>query len=296
MLKQYKQIIHFLLTDKNVLYLTLGAAVLNLAMYAIMREFEAIIFFLIMGFLTSAFSKNMIIIMLTAIVSTFFVVLVKIFTKVREGFKQQNGEEAEGEDAIENMTELQPADFEDVDSDVEEDETDKKKKPTKAKAKAGASAKAKAKAGASAKAKPSASASASASAKASAGPKGAEKPQINYASTLEAAYDNLDKLLSSDALKNMSVDTQRLASKQQNLMGNIEKLTPMIGNAQRLMESMNVDGMADKILSFQKKLGLGGSNLKGKGKGGADADPDADAASMDMDLSNMDLSNMGLGA
>ena len=296
MLKQYKQIIHFLLTDKNVLYLTLGAAVLNLAMYAIMREFEAIIFFLIMGFLTSAFSKNMIIIMLTAIVSTFFVVLVKIFTKVREGFQQQQEAEAEEEDAIENMTELQPADFEDVDSDVEEDETDKKKKPTKAKAKAGASAKAKAKAGASAKAKPSASASASASAKASAGPKGAEKPQINYASTLEAAYDNLDKLLSSDALKNMSVDTQRLASKQQNLMGNIEKLTPMIGNAQRLMESMNVDGMADKILSFQKKLGLGGSNLKGKGKGGADADPDADAASMDMDLSNMDLSNMGLGA
>ena len=286
MLKQYKQIIHFLLTDKNVLYLTLGAAVLNLAMYAIMREFEAIIFFLIMGFLTSAFSKNMIIIMLTAIVSTFFVVLVKIFTKVREGFKQQEEEEAEGEDAIENMTELQPADFEDVDSDVEEDETDKKKKPTKAKAGAGASAKA--------KAKPSASAKASASA--SAGPKGAEKPQINYASTLEAAYDNLDKLLSSDALKNMSVDTQRLASKQQNLMGNIEKLTPMIGNAQRLMESMNVDGMADKILSFQKKLGLGGSNLKGKGKGGADADPDADAASMDMDMSSMDLSKMGVGA
>jgi len=280
MLKQYKQIIHFLLTDKNVLYLTLGAAVLNLAMYAIMREFEAIIFFLIMGFLTSAFSKNMIIIMLTAIVSTFFVVLVKIFTKVREGFQQQQEAEAEEEDAIENMTELQPADFEDVDSDVEEDETDKKNKPTKAKA--GPSAKAKAKA------------SAKASASAGGGPKGAEKPQINYASTLEAAYDNLDKLLSSDALKNMSVDTQRLASKQQNLMGNIEKLTPMIGNAQRLMESMNVDGMADKILSFQKKLGLGGSNLKGKG---GDADPDTDM-DMDMDLASMgmDLSKMGMGA
>jgi hypothetical protein len=290
MLKQYKQIIHFLLTDKNVLYLTLGAAVLNLAMYAIMREFEAIIFFLIMGFLTSAFSKNMIIIMLTAIVSTFFVVLVKIFTKVREGFKQQQEAEEEEEDAIENMTDLQPADFEDVDSDVEEDETDKKNKP--AKAGAGAKAKASAKAGPSAKAR----ASAKASASAGGGPKGAEKPQINYASTLEAAYDNLDKLLSSDALKNMSVDTQRLASKQQNLMGNIEKLTPMIGNAQRLMDSMNVDGMADKILSFQQKLGLGGSNLKGKGKGkGGDADPDTDT---DMDLASMgmDLSKMGMGA
>ena len=50
------------------------------------------------------------------------------------------------------------------------------------------------------------------------------KPKVDYSATLEAAYDNIDKLLSSDALSNMSNETQRLAEKQQKLMGNIQKL------------------------------------------------------------------------
>ena len=280
MLKQYKQIVHFLLTDKYVLYLTLAAALTNLATYAFMREYEAIVFFLIMGFIASAFSKNMIIIMLTAIISTFGVVVIKIFTKVREGFaarEAENESESEGEEddakKTENMQDLNPADFE------EEPSKDAKKDAKKSK---GASA--------------SASASASNSAKKNSAKKNSvvrskdniqglddseggvvgHKPKINYASTLEAAYDNLDKLLSSDALKNMSADTQRLASKQQNLMGNIEKLTPMITSAKGLLDNMNVDGMADKILSFQQKLGLGGA-MKGaaaaEGEGEGEEEP-----------------------
>ena len=149
MLKQYKQIVHFLLTDKYVLYLTLAAALTNLATYAFMREYEAIVFFLIMGFIASAFSKNMIIIMLTAIISTFGVVVIKIFTKVREGFaarEAENESESEGEeddaDKTENMQDLHPADFE------EEPSKDAKKDAKKSK---GASASASASASNSAK-------------------------------------------------------------------------------------------------------------------------------------------------
>ena len=49
---------------------------------------------------------------------------------------------------------------------------------------------------------------------------GDAKPNIDYASTVESAYDNLDKILDSDALKAMSQDSQRLIEKQQKLMSN----------------------------------------------------------------------------
>jgi len=81
------------------------------------------------------------------------------------------------------------------------------------------------------------------------------KPKVNFASTLESAYDNLDKLLSSDAISKMSTDTQRLAEKQQVLMGNIDKLAPMMDNAQNLLKGLNVDKMGDMLNNMQTKLG-----------------------------------------
>jgi hypothetical protein len=38
--------------------------------------------------------------------------------------------------------------------------------------------------------------------------------RIDYASTLEEAYDNLDSILGGDGIKNLTNDTQKLMSKQ----------------------------------------------------------------------------------
>jgi hypothetical protein len=80
------------------------------------------------------------------------------------------------------------------------------------------------------------------------------KPKINYASTLESAYDNLDKLLSSDSINKMTEDTQRLAQKQQVLMGNIEKLVPFIGKAENLLKGMNSDKMGGMLEKMQEQM------------------------------------------
>jgi len=206
-----KQMMKLVLTDKYVLYFTLFAALSNLFIYMAMKEYLAVIFFLVVGFIASLFSKNMIIILVVAIATTAFAVTLKIINKVREGLEDMT-KEKEAEEEGKDVSEAERAD-------VKVSERQKMEKTEE--------------------------------------PEGvpAGKPKIDYASTLESAYDNLDKLLSSDAIKNMSADTQRLASKQQQLMGNIEKLEPMMKTAQELMSNLNVDGIAEKIIGFQKGLG-----------------------------------------
>ena len=65
------------LNDKNVLYIVFILAILNVLGYLLVRNTEAIAFFLIVGFLTTYFSKNMIVVLIVAMLST------SIFTSSR---------------------------------------------------------------------------------------------------------------------------------------------------------------------------------------------------------------------
>jgi hypothetical protein len=176
-----------LLKDKNVLYIVFFLALVNLFGFLMLGNMDAVIFFLVVGFLTSYFSKNMIIIMLVTIILTNFFISSRHLgnRQLKEGFdekKEKNGSSAPAPAPA-------PADEK-----LDEEEA-------------------------------------------------TGKPKVDYASTLEAAYDNIDKLLSSDALSSMSNETQRLAEKQQKLMGNIEKLEPMMAKAGSLLDGLNMDKM-----------------------------------------------------
>ena len=63
-----------LLKDKNVLRIVALLSVLNLLGYLMMQNLDAVAFFVIIGFLTTYFSKNMIIVLLVAMVTTNFLV------------------------------------------------------------------------------------------------------------------------------------------------------------------------------------------------------------------------------
>lgn len=81
------------------------------------------------------------------------------------------------------------------------------------------------------------------------------KPKLDYAATLESAYDSLEKFLSSDAIKNMSDDTARLAEKQQQLMGNMTKIQPLIEKAGSVLDKMpNLDNMGSMMNLIQEKV------------------------------------------
>jgi hypothetical protein len=76
------------------------------------------------------------------------------------------------------------------------------------------------------------------------------KPKIDYASTLESAYDNLDKMLGSDAIRNMTEDTGRLAEKQQILMGNIDKMTPIMEKAGNILNNFDMGAITKLMDKF----------------------------------------------
>ena len=63
----------------------------------------------------------------------------------------------------------------------------------------------------------------------------ANAARIDYSTTLEQAYDNLDKMLGSDGLSNLSADTEKLMSQQQKLFGSVEKFLPLIDKAQSMI-------------------------------------------------------------
>jgi hypothetical protein len=191
------------LKDKRVLYVVLFLAVTNLFGFLIARNFNAVVIFLLVGFISTYFSRNMIVILMVAIVVTNIVSGVKI---IKEGMennedkekKDDDSEESSSDKKEEKMTTLSPASYDDE--------------------------------------------------------KKAKKPKVDYAGTLEAAYDNLDNLLSSDALKNMTNDTQRLAEKQKLLMGNIKKLEPMMQKATAMLDGLDMPGMQGMIQSLSKNM------------------------------------------
>ena len=79
-----------LLNDKNVLYVVFVVAILNILGYLLVQNIDAVAFFLIIGFLSTYFSKNMIVVLIIAIVST------SIFNSTRsryvEGMSTQRSE------------------------------------------------------------------------------------------------------------------------------------------------------------------------------------------------------------
>jgi hypothetical protein len=76
--------------------------------------------------------------------------------------------------------------------------------------------------------------------------------KIDYASTIEDAYDDLNKILGSDGIKRLTDDTQGLMKQQMELAKSMEGMQPLIAGIKPLIEQMN--GM---MKSMDGKEGLG---------------------------------------
>ena len=88
-----------LLNDKNVLYVVFVLAILNVVGYLMVQNTEAVAFFLVIGFLSTYFSKNMTIVLLVAIVSTSIFVSSKS-RFLKEGMSTQKKGEGEKEGKV----------------------------------------------------------------------------------------------------------------------------------------------------------------------------------------------------
>jgi len=239
-----------LLRNTKVLYIVFGLALINFFSFLMQRKFDAILLFLSTGILTRyLFSKNMIVILLIALVVTNVVLFFKGGAKEglankKDEIRNKNMKDAMKQDAMKKggmkkekkegikgkkmntehfESRLEASNFNEDENDVQDDEVFQDVMDG-----------------------------------------GKKIPKIDYASTLESAYDNLDKLLGSDAIRSMTEDTQRLAEKQKKLMGNIQKLEPMMSKAGDMINGLNIDGMGDMLKGLEGKMGMFGGGKKVK--------------------------------
>ena len=76
-----------LLKDKNVLRIVVFLSAMNVLGYLLAHDLDSVAFFGIVGFLTTYFSKNMIVVLLIAMISTNFLTVLRKGKDVIEGMK-----------------------------------------------------------------------------------------------------------------------------------------------------------------------------------------------------------------
>lgn len=82
--------------------------------------------------------------------------------------------------------------------------------------------------------------------------------RVDYASTLEMAYDNLQTMLGDEGIKGLSSETRRLAKQQQNLIASLNDMVPILKDAQSTLTNLKMPDMN----SMKSIMGM----LKGQGR------------------------------
>lgn len=240
--------------NKFVLYIVLFIALINIVSYLAYRDFDMVAFFVLIGLLTSFFSKNMIVILLVAIVMSSLFKGVKLVGNSREGMENKE----EGADADANA---------DADADANAGADADATADDKADAKANDEGK---EAGVKAKEPTKEKKDGAATkqgmqnlspAKYSHDDKDSDDVRdvnrVDYSSTLSAAYSNLQNLLGDDGMKNLTDQTKSLMSEQKKLMDSMKSIEPLVNTAQGFMNQLSGNG---GLASITKMLGgLGGA-------------------------------------
>jgi hypothetical protein len=193
-----------ILSNKMVLNGIFAVAFINLICFVICGKEKEIILFLLLGFLTSCFSKNMIVVLSVPLVLVNFLSSNNV---LREGMGSKSTS----------------SDDDDDDDDVEDINNDNKVKTL-----------AKKKKGDEGSVEPSAaneSVSSSFTGK-------KKKNEIDYATTVEEAYENLGNIIGGKGMEKLGGETQDLLKYQEALTQSMKSIEPLVQNVEPLMEKM----------------------------------------------------------
>jgi hypothetical protein len=259
-----------LLTNKYFLYFIVFLAVSNVLGYLVTNKLNAVIFFALVAFLTSNFSKNMTVILLVSIVATNLLManrsmreglenatmptltdeqkatkvdadkLDSVDRELGDGLKtlQASGNTEEAKLKLENRKAMKSTTNTNTTTPLIDPNNRDLNKPTVEASQVEGMGNKKSgfnnpKGGSSLR---------------DAAPVNGGSSRIDYATTLEDAYDNLDKILGSDGINKLSNDTQRLMQQQQKLFDTMANMMPMIESAKDMMGGIDMSqlgGLAD---------------------------------------------------
>ena len=225
-----------LLANKTTLYVVLFASVASLLGYVVGGRTNAVLFFLLTGYVASHFTKNMTVILLAPLLLTNFVFSVN---RMREGLESKNKkkgpseeelEEAEGEDSdggADPSSAAMGATMAGQEDDVSEDAAPVKRKATKQK-------KGKAADDDDAVVNP--------------------HPEVDKKKTKDMAFSYIDKMLDDDSMSKLSSSMDSMVDKHKKLEDMIEAIAPIMDKANGLLEKVGGTELAG-IENVMKKVG-----------------------------------------
>ena len=259
-----------LLTNKYFLYFIVFLAISNVLGYLVTNKLNAVIFFALICLLMANFSKNMVVILIVAIVATN---LLMVNSRMREGLenasdsqltdaqKQEIQTQVEADvQAIKNKrasTGAAPVTTDATTTDATDTTTDTTSNTNANDLKAKVQAK-KASSTSATTSDVTDEGFAPAGVGASGNKRGAiggpAKPsRIDYATTLEDAYDNLDKILGSGGMQNLSADTEKLMNQQKKLFEAMNTMMPLVSKAQDMLQGLDM-GKIGQMVDMTKSM------------------------------------------
>lgn len=229
------------LTNKYFLYFILFLAVTNILGYMVTGNIAAMVFFTLVAYITHRFTKNMAIVLGIALFVTGFLMIGKT---VKEGLENQQSGAEKKEEVKEKVADAK--------------QTIKTNAPSNTDVHAALTTAANSIASTAPTSATSAtSTTVPATSTATTSTEGLinnKKPRIDYATTLEEAYGDLNNILGGDGIKRLTDDTQRLMTQQLQLADAMKSMSPLLENAKSMLQGFDLKNL-DGLASLAKNLG-----------------------------------------
>jgi cytoskeletal protein RodZ len=267
-----------LLTNKYFLYFMVFLAVTNVLGYLVTNKLNAVIFFALVSLLTYQFSKNMAVVLLIGVIATNFLMANR---RMMEGLENESASTSESSNsqntttsttspttsqtstttstttspAVERVADIQP-DMKDVINAVKASNSNDQ---VKEKLKAGVINNEN---GTMDINNPELNKTDDNSGIQGVGEKVLNNkkvaikenygPRLDYAATIEQSYQNLDQLLGSDSIKQLTNDTQKLMQQQQNLFNTMNQMVPVLNSAKSMLSNFDISGLTSSLKDIGK--------------------------------------------
>ena len=246
-----------LLTNKYFLYFIVFLSATNVLGYLVTHKLNAVAFFALVSLLSYQFSKNMAVVLLISIVATNFMMSNKM---LREGMDNATSTTPDTTDmstkiaaALDNVDAKDPeiaANLPVVQSSSSVDAVNAKKleKPVKTAMSDNTNVDLN---NPDLNKQDSEPAPEGFGEKMSNNKKGKKEehfgPRLDYAATIEQSYQNLDSLLGSDSIKQLTGDTQKLMQQQQNLFNTMNQMVPVLEGAQNMLKGFDMSSLTKSL-------------------------------------------------
>ena len=232
-----------MLENKYVLYFVLFLAVSNILGYMVMGNVTSIVFFVLVAYLVSCFSKNMIVILSVPLI---FTSVLMVGAKVKEGFDSNTqtditAVESQNADAVPAATATATATT--TTTPAPAPTTNQKKQGDTTPLVQGSNT---------LPITPPATTPVDVDEGVAASEQDGmttmyqkKQQRVDYASTIEDAYTDLNKIIGGDGIKRLTDDTQKLMNQQLQLAEAMKNMSPLLDQAKSMLSGFDMKNMGD---------------------------------------------------